>query len=389
MIKLSSPITNCNSETLPRDRVIRVSSNPARPAALRQSELFIGTDAEESRGFWGYLEIGRDKPTPKSNNIRYFGVSNDLGYLADGDIVRISSDLKRIRVMFRVSSPHNSLLLTEQCNHYCLMCSQPPKDRDDSHLIEDIREVLRLAPKNCKEIGFTGGEPTLLGQYFVELVRLSESYLPNTALHVLSNGRAFADREFAKETADVSHHDLMIGIPIYSDAPEIHDYVVQADNALAGTIDGVLNLNRFSVPVEIRVVLHRVTVDRLVYLAEFIARNLPFVSHVAFMGLEMTGFARANNKTLWIEPDEYGETLKDAVLCLTNRGIRTSVYNLQLCLMPKEIWPFMQKSISDWKNEYEPECEECDAKEQCGGFFSSFIYQKPKNIKPISIACEV
>ena len=125
--------------------------------------------------------------------------------------------------------------------------------------------------------------------------------------------------------------------------------------------------------------------NRLVNLAEHIATNLPFVSHVAFMGMEMIGFARANKELLWVEPDTYAEKLKEAVLFLESRRIRTSVYNLQMCLMPKELWPFMKKSISDWKNEYEPECEQCDVREECGGFFSSFIYQKPKNICRINL----
>jgi His-Xaa-Ser system radical SAM maturase HxsC len=345
--------------------------------------LFVGRTDDQPPGFWGYISFGDEPSKCQGTDQRWFRISQDLSYLSDGDIVRIASDLKRIRVLFRVSSSQNSLLLTERCNHYCLMCSQPPKDIDDSHLIEDIKAVLRLAPRECPELGFTGGEPTLLGDDFLELVRLSESYLPNTALHVLSNGRAFADRSFAERLGTIHHHDLMVGIPIYSDSPEIHNYVVQAENALEGTVRGIINLNRYGVPVEIRVVLHRITKDRLINLAEFIARNLPFVSHVAFMGLEMTGFARANKELLWIEPDQYTDELLKAVLFLDNRKIKTSIYNLQHCLMPTRLWPFMRRSISDWKNEYEGECRECDVRTLCGGFFSSFIHKKPRNIRPI------
>jgi hypothetical protein len=34
----------------------------------------------------------------------------------------------------------------------------------------------------------------------------------------------------------------------------------------------------------------------------WLARNLPFVDHVALMGLENTGFALANQDLLWIDP---------------------------------------------------------------------------------------
>ena len=49
-----------------------------------------------------------------------------------------------------------------------------------------------------QEIGFTGGEPTLLGDDFFRILRAMKSYLPHTAIHILSNGRLFAEAEFAK-----------------------------------------------------------------------------------------------------------------------------------------------------------------------------------------------
>ena len=384
MIRLGGRILATTVQGLDRDRIVRVTRNPNRPGSLRRGELFVVDTEKIPNDFWGYLTFEGCHHASADANDRWFYVDRELAYLAEGDVVRISSDVRRVRVMFR-SSPtaQNSLLLTERCNHYCLMCSQPPRTQDDSHLVEDIRDVLRLASRDCKELGFTGGEPTLLGDDFLELVRLANSYLPETSLHVLTNGRAFEQRDFAKRLGQVNHHDLMLGVPIYSDVPEIHNYVVQAKNALEGTIRGIINLIRYGVPVEIRIVLHKITKSRLINLAEFIATNLPFVSHVAFMGLEMTGFARANKELLWIEPDAYADELRDSVLFLAKRRIRVSIYNLQHCLMPRDIWPYMRRSISDWKNEYEPECETCSVRNACGGFFSSFIHQKPKNIKAI------
>ena len=34
---------------------------------------------------------------------------------------------RRFRALYRRNSSHNSFLVTERCNHYCLMCSQPPR----------------------------------------------------------------------------------------------------------------------------------------------------------------------------------------------------------------------------------------------------------------------
>ena len=176
---------------------------------------------------------------------------------------------------------------------------------------------------------------------------------------------------------------MMVGIPIYSDDPALHDYIVQARGAFDETIRGILNLKRFHQKVEIRVVLHKQSIPRLGALAEFIARNLLFVDHVALMGLEMMGFTRANLDVLWIDPIEYKDTLSRAVRILEKSRMRVSVYNHQLCLVNPDILPVYRKSISDWKNEYAPECTRCTKRNECGGFFASGIkYGYSKHLKP-------
>jgi len=50
-----------------------------------------------------------------------------FGYLAAGDVIAFDPGSRRFRVLFRRASKHNSFLVTERCNHYCLMCSQPPR----------------------------------------------------------------------------------------------------------------------------------------------------------------------------------------------------------------------------------------------------------------------
>ena len=97
---------------------------------------------------------------------------------------------------------------------------------------------------DTQEIGITGGEPALLGETLAQLVALMKVTLPRTAVHILSNGRRFSGDALARAIAEVGHPDLMIGIPLYSDLPEEHDYVVQAKGAFDETIRGILNLKR-------------------------------------------------------------------------------------------------------------------------------------------------
>jgi His-Xaa-Ser system radical SAM maturase HxsC len=264
------------------------------------------------------------------------------------------------------------------------MCSQPPKLAEDDWLLENAFELVRLLPRTTEQLGFTGGEPTVYGERFVDLLRLCRNLLPFAGVHILSNGRRFEDPDFAAAYASVGNPNMMVGIPLYGAEPSLHDYVVQARGAFDGTVRGILNLAALQQRIELRVVIHKQTAPHLVEIAEFIARNLPFVDQVALMGLEMVGFARANINDVWIDPVEYRAELTEAVRLLDRRRVRTLVYNHQLCLIDREVWPFAIRSISDWKNEYHPECLECSVVEQCGGFFFSAKYRMSDHINAIT-----
>lgn len=384
MLKLGGKIYKIKNLTSTASSLFRVSTTPI-PKALRDSRAFVVNSSPIPCGFAHYILLESQKYllSELPSSAGYSVIPDDYSYLREDDVVRLFSDNPSIRVLYRAASSHNSILITEQCNHYCLMCSQPPKRIDDSWILEEVEELIPLIPRYAGEIGFTGGEPTLYGERFLNLLRLTKSYLPHTSIHILSNGRAFKDDSFAKAYADINHHDVMIGIPIYSDDPAQHDYIVQARNAFDETVRGVINLKRHNQKVEIRVVIHKQSLDRLTQLCEFIGRNLLFVDHVALMGLEMMGFTRANLEMLWVDPHEYKDKLSEAVRKLVGYGMNVSVYNHQLCLVNDDIRPYYRKSISDWKNEYAPECAGCLRINECGGFFSSsLLYQYSSNIKP-------
>ena len=378
MLKLGGKVIEIQSSESSPSKLFSISTNVSLPAVLKLSKAYLAWEKEIPEGFAHYLLLNsmRDHIRCLPKGVDYTVLADDYAYLGEGDVIRLSKDKKSIRTLYRASSANNSILVTEQCNHYCLMCSQPPKNVDDSWILEEIRNLIHLIPKTAREIGFTGGEPTLFGERFLDILRLTKSYLPFTAIHILSNGRRFKDAAFTRSYAGIDHPDMMVGIPIYSDDPAIHDYIVQASGAFDETVQGVLNLKRFNQKVEIRVVLHQQSIKRLKPLCEFLARNLLFVDHVALMGLEMMGFTRANLDKLWIDPYEYRDILSEAVGILASYGINVSVYNHQLCLVKQDVQPYYRKSISDWKNDYAPECTGCTRMSECGGFFSSGIQHR-------------
>ena len=308
-----------------------------------------------------------------------------LGHLAPGDVIAVASDGSRVNVMWKATASHNSLLLTEQCDNYCLMCSQPPKERDDTWLYARAKRIISLLPSSAHGLGLTGGEPTLHADALIDLLEYCERTRPDLSLHLLSNGRRFADPAFARRYAHVNIDDIMVGIPVYAPEPALHDYIVQARGAFDDTIHGILNLASLGQRIEIRIVVQLHTVPILQDLATFIARNLPFIDQVALMGLEMTGLARPNAHEVWIDPAHYQPQLNEAVRTLTAAGIATKIYNHQLCVLDKQLWPYAVRSISDWKNDYLPLCATCSVQNICGGIFTTSGSRLSAHLHPVIV----
>lgn len=373
MLKLSGKVIRLSQTVIPaRRQLFLLSTNHHLPAVLRTNRAFLVRGDLVPEGFAHYLSFD-SLPENLPEGAACTVIDRSFDYLSENDIISLAAD-GRIRSLYRANSPHNAVLVTERCDNYCLMCSQPPKNINDEWLMDEAVELVRMIPKHtAKVMCITGGEPTVYGDVFINLVGHFKRYLPNTSLHILSNGRSFSKKDFALKYAAVKHPDVMLGIPIYSADPSRHDYVVQAKGAYDETLRGILNLKELGQRVEIRVVIHKQTCDDLPALAEFISRNLLFVDQVALMGLEMTGFTLANLESLWIDPVEYKDKLSEAVRILKSYRIPVSVYNLPLCLVNSDVEEAYVCSISDWKNEYAQECLGCSRKHQCGGLFSSGI----------------
>ncbi len=87
--------------------------------------------------------------------------------------------------------------------------------------------------------GSTGGEPTaLLGDDLWRVIATCRDELPRTALHILSNGRRFAEPGFTAAMAAIGHPAITWAVPVYADVPDVHDHVVQARNAFDETLQG-------------------------------------------------------------------------------------------------------------------------------------------------------
>ena len=277
-----------------------------------------------------------------------------------------------MRLGWNIHSNDNALFVTAQCNNRCIMCCQPPLLREDiDELFEKNLEAIESAPQGIKVVGITGGEPTLLGDKLFALIEKIRTKLPDSAIQILSNGRRFSDSQYAKRLKEVGGDNIFVGVPLHSDYVGDHDLVAGVNGAYDETMLGLYNLNAAGVEIELRVVINSVNAYRLPLMSEFIYKNLPFVSWVAYMGMEHTGYAIANEKQIWIEPEEYKDSLGEAVKRLADWGMDVAIFNIPLCLLREDARRFSKHSISDWKVEYAECCGACSMKKGCCGLFGT------------------
>ena len=294
------------------------------------------------------------------------------------DVLRIFPSGKIIFV-YEVQSHTNSFFLTDACNSRCLMCPQPPQNASQSY-IEDCLQLLNMINDSPEVMGITGGEPTFFWEDLICLIENIRNKYSDCFLQILTNGRSLRMLEKAKEIMDCVVNKDLFCIPIYSDDERIHNRLVGRE-AFWQTMEGLYNLGHSNASIEIRTVILKHNYKRLKEFSHYIYRNLPFVSHVAFMGMEPVGLAHKNFDDLWVTPSEYAQFLEEAVYYLHMRGIPVSIFNHPPCLLPKSLWRFCSRAISEWKIRYFHECAACPIAESCGGVFASAIQFLEKEVK--------
>jgi len=327
-------------------------------------------------------ETGGEHAIPSSFPGPLISYDENLSFISSESILAINPN-GHTRLLFRPDSYNNTIFSTVECNSNCLMCSQPPVLSKDGNIVDEHLRLIDLIKNPPDAMGITGGEPTLLGDGLIAILSRLKDRFPNTLVHMLTNGRLYAYEDLVAKIAGVEHPHFTSAIPLYSDISSEHDYVVQAKGAFDETVAGLYNAAKHGLRLEIRVVLHKQTLPRLKSLADFIYRNLPFVNHIALMGLENMGYVKTNWDLLWVDPLDYAGTLEDTVKYLFYRRMNVSIYNLQLCVLPRPLWTFVRRSISDYKNIYLDECSKCGVKDQCGGLFKSSETSHSRGIRAV------
>lgn len=376
MLRLEGIARNFDESLMGRISFSEVKKNE------RPSTIIVNPDLNSDLKDYLAVLSDVDNENFKNRKIPLIVALKEIEKLSEGDIVEIFPH-GSINVLYQIKSKHNIIFVTSRCNSNCIMCPQPI-EKEEGDLMALNLKLISLIDKSTSELALTGGEPTVIGKDLFHLILACKHFLPNTSLLLLTNARKFSDFEYTHFFSSLGHPDITVGVALYGDNDIEHDFIVGSKGAFNETIRGIINLASFNNPVEIRTVIHKYTYRRLLRISEFIYRNMPFVKHVAFMGLEFLWEARNNFDSLWVEPEKIISPLEEAVYFLAKRGITVSIYNIPLCMLSKRLWTFARQSISEWKNCFALICDTCTLKDECSEIFDSGVDIYKNYLKPFN-----
>ncbi|NTF52975.1 His-Xaa-Ser system radical SAM maturase HxsC [Agrobacterium rhizogenes] len=284
----------------------------------------------------------------------------------DRDVLLILPGQSSAHRLIRASSQHNTLLVTEQCDQLCVMCSQPPK-KYHTDLFEQFALAISLAPAQAT-IGISGGEPLLHKERLFAMLEYVTENRPDIGFHILSNGQHFEPSDMVRLTR-LGTQRILWGIPLYSATPAVHDRIVGKEGAFALLEGGLTILMRAGASVELRTVAMRQNAECLEGLADYIGTRLGFISVWAIMQLERIGFGKMNWNASFLDSSVEFAGIAQALDMMAVRGIEVALYNFPLCSVPQSYQRLALSTISDWKRKYLDFCSNCGARTACGGFF--------------------
>lgn len=316
------------------------------------------------------IMTSNSKPLKKKIPLVYNINPDFLLSLSEGDIILVDKNGLIIVLWKKTLNPYDAMLfITHQCNCNCIMCPQPPKKDEHSFLSINDKILDYLKKEPIEHIGVTGGEPTLKKDDLVKLLKKAQTYFPKASIDLLTNAKKLADFSLSKELA-ISNQNITFCISFPSDNEDDFNEIMGA-KIYHNTLKAIQNLALLRQRIELRIVIMKQNYQRLLQISEFIYRNFPFVVHIAFMGMEVTGHAYDNFNKIDITPQEFNQNLLEAMTYLHQRDMNASIYNIPFCLIDKRLWKFSKNSISKWKQIFHTECNLCSKKNECSGLFAT------------------
>ncbi len=279
------------------------------------------------------------------------------------------------------------LAIWNKCNNKCLMCSNPSDygQWGDYGFDTLTTRIKKFSPKE-EEIYLTGGEPTLRPNFF-ELLTAIRKRCPQARIIIDTNGRLFAYRDFLKKC--LNYGNLEFQISLCGHNASLHDKITGVGGSFEQTIQGIKNLLLAGLgrnEIEIRAVIHKLTLPHLKEIYNFAQRKLKGIKRLVFIFMEMEGVAGENFKKAGITYEEARLDLAALLKKIINSKpcFEVRFYHFPLCVLSIEFWPYLWRTLPEKEIAFLPSCSKCFYKKYCLGIHKDYLkHVGGKEFQPI------
>lgn len=266
-----------------------------------------------------------------------------------------------------------------KCNNHCKFCVQGNKREScQDKTFHDIKANLRESKDDYGEVIFTGGEPTIRPD-IIKLVEYSKGL--GYMVHIQTNGRMFAYKEFCKKIVKAGAESFTVSI--HGHNGQLHDTLTGAEGSFEQTLSGIKHLQSLGVRVFTNTVITSLNYRFLPTIATMLVNLGIFEYRLTFP--HILGSALANRDSIVPRKREIASYLKKALEIGINRKRAPMTEGMPYCFLDghincahenytPEARVFGTKLTEDfnrWRREEGkvkgPKCKKCKYFQSCEG----------------------
>lgn len=219
------------------------------------------------------------------------------------------------------------LQVSRVCNQACRFCSNPANGR-----MIPFKKAARLVDhyvqKGYAGLILTGGEPTLCPD-LADIIRYASRKMLPTRL--ITNGQKTADPAYLDGLLDAGLGHVHVSI--YSQRPEVHDFLTQKPGSLERASRTLELLGRSGATVNVNTVINKRNADHLSAVVRWLVERFPHVRHVVYNNLDPLMSPPATVGDCIPRFKDFELELLRALAALTKAGKTFRVERVPLCYL--------------------------------------------------------
>lgn len=224
------------------------------------------------------------------------------------------------------------LSVTYNCNNKCIWCysnsssDEIRKNMMSAEMLNGSRKLLK--DLGIKRITLIGGEPTMhVG--LEEIISSSKQMGFNVGM--VSNGRKFSDKKFAKRIRDSGLDRLTISIE--GSYREMHDKITQICGSFEQSIKGIDNCHGFGIPVATESTVSYINQNDLPALVRFLKSK-----NIGMASFNVCGPCLTNKHRFTVQPKDASKLLTKVYETSKDVGLKINIVTPQpLCNFAPEV----------------------------------------------------